>query len=99
MDDCIDDRFPVKRLSGRLLRFVLLLGLFALGLQERAVAQAGSTGGTIGKQDKSISGGEEADRPACGTSSEAASGEGAGDVASQFLQQDRRDVVVVSWRD
>jgi hypothetical protein len=28
-----------------------------------ALAQAGSTGGTIGKQDKSISGGEEADRP------------------------------------
>ena len=28
-----------------------------------ALAQAGSTGGTIGKQDKSASGGEEADRP------------------------------------
>jgi hypothetical protein len=28
-----------------------------------ALAQAGSTGGTIGKQDKSISGGAEADRP------------------------------------
>jgi hypothetical protein len=28
-----------------------------------ALAQAGSTGGTIGKQDKSVSGGEEADRP------------------------------------
>lgn len=28
-----------------------------------ALAQAGSVGGTIGKQDKSISGGEEADRP------------------------------------
>jgi hypothetical protein len=28
-----------------------------------ALAQAGSTGGTIGKQDKSISGGEEADKP------------------------------------
>jgi hypothetical protein len=28
-----------------------------------ALAQAGSTGGTIGKQDKSISGGEETDRP------------------------------------
>src|ERR1700689_4435242 len=28
-----------------------------------ALAQAGSTGGTIGKQDKSISGGEVADRP------------------------------------
>jgi hypothetical protein len=27
------------------------------------LAQAGSVGGTIGKQDKSISGGEEADRP------------------------------------
>jgi hypothetical protein len=28
-----------------------------------ALAQAGSIGGTVGKQDKSISGGEEADRP------------------------------------
>jgi hypothetical protein len=64
MKDCIDDRLPVKRLSRRLLGFVMLLGLLALGQQESALAQAGSTGGTIGKQDKSISGGEEeADRP------------------------------------
>jgi hypothetical protein len=28
-----------------------------------ALAQAGSTGGTVGKQDKSISGGEDVDRP------------------------------------
>jgi hypothetical protein len=63
MDDCIDDRFPVKRFGGQLPGFVLLLGLFTLGLQERSLAQAGSTGGIIGKQDKSMSGGEEADRP------------------------------------
>jgi hypothetical protein len=63
MNDCIDDGLPTKRLSGRLLGFVLLLGLFAIGPQESAFAQAGSTGGTIGKQDKSISGGEDADRP------------------------------------
>jgi hypothetical protein len=48
----------VKRLSERLLGFALLLGLFAFGQQE-VFAQAGSTGGSIGKQDKSISGGEE----------------------------------------
>jgi hypothetical protein len=59
MNDCIDDRLPMQRLSGRLVAFVLLLGLFALAQQERAFAQAGSTGGTIGKQDKSISGGED----------------------------------------
>jgi hypothetical protein len=63
MKVCIDDRLPVKRLSGRLLGVALLLALFALGQQENAFAQAGSTGGTIGKQDKSISGGDETDRP------------------------------------
>lgn len=56
MKYCTDDRLPVKRLSGRPLVFALLLGLFALGQQESALAQAGSTGGTVGKQDKSISG-------------------------------------------
>jgi hypothetical protein len=59
MKVCIDDKLPVKGLSRRLLGFILLLGLFALGQQERAFAQAGSTGGTIGNQDKSISGGGE----------------------------------------
>jgi hypothetical protein len=59
MKDCIDDRLPVKRFSGRLFGFVLLLGLFAPGQQESAFAQAGSTSGTIGKQDKSVSGDEE----------------------------------------
>jgi hypothetical protein len=56
MKVCIDDRLPVKRLSGRLLGFALLLGLFALGQQESAFAQAGSTGGAIGKTNKSQSG-------------------------------------------
>jgi hypothetical protein len=54
---------PVKRLFGRVLGFALLLGLFALCQPEGAFAQAGSTGGTIGKQDKSISGGVEAEQP------------------------------------
>jgi hypothetical protein len=52
-------RLPVKRLSGRLLGFATLLGLLAACQQESAFAQAGSTGGTIGKTDKSISGGGE----------------------------------------
>jgi hypothetical protein len=46
----------VKRLGWPLLGFVLVLGFFALGWPESAFAQAGSTGGVIGKQDKSISG-------------------------------------------
>ena len=53
----------MKRFNGQLLGFALLSGLFMLGRQPDALAQAGSTGGVIGKQDKSISGGEEADRP------------------------------------
>jgi hypothetical protein len=63
MKDRIDERLPVKRLSRRLLGFALLSGLFALGQQESAFAQAGSTGGIIGKQDKSISGGEDRSAP------------------------------------
>jgi hypothetical protein len=35
----------------------------AFGNPPAALAQAGSIGGTIGKQDKSISGGEEAEKP------------------------------------
>jgi hypothetical protein len=58
MNDARNDGLPVKRLSGRLLA-VLLLGFFTLGPQKSAFAQAGSTGGTIGKQDKSVSGGNE----------------------------------------
>jgi hypothetical protein len=44
---------------------IALLALlhFALANASAALAQAGSTGGIIGKQDKSISGDEEADRP------------------------------------
>jgi hypothetical protein len=60
MKDGRNDGLPVKRLGGRIVGFVLLLGLFAIGQQESAFAQAGSTGGTIGKQDKSISGGDDA---------------------------------------
>lgn len=42
---------------------VLALSHLALANLSSALAQAGSIGGTIGKQDKSISGSEEADRP------------------------------------
>jgi hypothetical protein len=55
MKDGRNDGLPVKRHSRRLPGFALLLGLFAFG-QENAFAQAGSTGGTIGKHDKEVSG-------------------------------------------
>jgi len=42
---------------------LLGLSLLAFANVSSALAQAGSTGGTIGKQDKSISGGSEEDRP------------------------------------
>jgi len=63
MEDSIDERLAVKCLGWRLAGFIMLLGLLALGQQESAFAQAGSTGGTIGKTDKSISGGESAAEP------------------------------------
>lgn len=40
----------------RLLIFIAALGLFVAAQQQGALAQAGSTGGVIGKQDKSVSG-------------------------------------------
>jgi hypothetical protein len=61
--DCIDDRLPARRFSRRLAGFVALLGLFVFGQQQGTFAQAGSTGGTIGKTEKSISGGVEAEQP------------------------------------
>ena len=42
---------------------LLVLSNFVVAHACPALAQAGSVGGTIGKQDKSISGGEEPDRP------------------------------------
>jgi len=42
---------------------LLALSHLAFANVSLVLAQAGSIGGTIGKQDKSISGGEEADRP------------------------------------
>jgi hypothetical protein len=42
---------------------IALLALTHLVSANAALAQAGNTGGTIGKQDKSISGGEEANGP------------------------------------
>jgi hypothetical protein len=47
----------------RLLIFTAALGLFGAAQQQVAFAQAGSTGGVIGKQDKSASGGESATEP------------------------------------
>lgn len=46
---------------------LLALSHMAFANESSALAQAGSTGGTIGKQDKSISGGEDADRPRAAT--------------------------------
>jgi hypothetical protein len=42
---------------------LLALSHLASANASSALAQAGSTGGTVGKQDKSISGGEDADEP------------------------------------
>jgi hypothetical protein len=42
---------------------LLALSHLAFANASSALAQAGSIGGSIGKQDKSISGGEEAERP------------------------------------
>jgi hypothetical protein len=42
---------------------LLALSLLAFANVSSALAQAGSTGGSIGKRDKSISGGEETERP------------------------------------
>ncbi len=50
-----------RRATIRTILLALLHLAFANG--SSALAQAGSTGGTIGKQDKSISGGPEEDRP------------------------------------
>jgi hypothetical protein len=62
VQDYSNNGLPMKCRVGRLLGFAVLLGLFALG-QHDAFAQAGSTGGTIGKQEKSISGGDDAADP------------------------------------
>jgi hypothetical protein len=47
---------------------LLALSYLAFVNASSALAQAGSTGGTIGKQEKSISGGEDVDRPRAVTS-------------------------------
>ena len=64
------DRYYAATKSGGSMRWRTSIGIALLTLSHlafanasSALAQAGSTGGTIGKQDKSISGGEEADRP------------------------------------
>jgi hypothetical protein len=59
MKYCRNHGLRVKRRVGRLLALTMLSGLCAFGQSEAAFAQAGSVGGTIGKQDKSISGGDD----------------------------------------
>ncbi len=56
-----NDGLQMNGFAGRLLSFAVLLGFFALGHQHGALAQAGSTGGIIGKQEKSVSGGEDSE--------------------------------------
>jgi hypothetical protein len=63
MKDGTDDRSIGKRRGQRLLGLALLVGLFAPGAQEKAFAQSGATGGTIGKTDKSVSGEREVASP------------------------------------
>jgi hypothetical protein len=46
---------------------LLTLSHLAFADSSSALAQAGSTGGTIGKQEKTISGGEDLDRPRSAT--------------------------------
>jgi hypothetical protein len=53
----------VKYSGGRLTGFALLLWLFVAAQSQVAFAQSGSTGGVIGKQDKSVSGGEDVAEP------------------------------------
>jgi hypothetical protein len=64
------DKYDAATKSGGSMRSRASIGIALLALSQlvsanasSALAQAGSTGGTVGKQDKSISGSEEADRP------------------------------------
>ena len=63
MKDYRNNGLPPKSRVERVSGFAMLLVLFALGEEPRALAQAGSTGGTVGKQEKSISSGEEPQAP------------------------------------
>ena len=54
---------PVKCRVERLIGLAVLSGLFLTAQPQVTFAQAGSTGGVIGKQDKSVSGGEDAVEP------------------------------------
>jgi hypothetical protein len=57
----------MKRGVGRIVGHALLSGILLASQQQGAFAQAGSTGGVIGKQDKSVSGGEDAAAPRSST--------------------------------
>src|ERR1019366_6606595 len=64
------DKYDTATNSGGSMRRRASIGIALLALSHLAfanaslaLAQAGSIGGTVGKQDKSISGGEEAGRP------------------------------------
>jgi hypothetical protein len=65
----------------RLTKLVILLVLFVITQQQGALAQAGSTGGVIGKQEKSVSGGEAAAEPHAPAKSRSSSQRPSDDVA------------------
>jgi hypothetical protein len=62
----------------------LLVFLIFLASGSLALGQAGSTGGTIGKQDKSISGGEEAPSPSARNKQPAKPKEGTGSACGRI---------------
>lgn len=96
----------MRRRVGRLTGFVLLLWLFVAAQQQVAFAQAGATGGVIGKQDKSISGGEapqtsapmrSPSKPSSATSAKPSEqGGGCGRIAGTWTWSNNLDVVVKS---
>jgi hypothetical protein len=107
MEDCSNNGLPMKGRVGRVSGFAMFLVLFALGQQPAAFAQAGSTGGTIGKQEKSISSGEEPRAPvparsrsrsqnsaATGQSQQNVSGKGCGRIVGTWKWSNGVDVVI-----
>lgn len=100
--------WSVKYGVGWLTGFVLLLWLFAAAQQQVAFAQSGSTGGVIGKQDKSVSGGEEpqtppparpASKPSTATPAKhSEESGGCGKIAGTWTWSNNLDVVVKSNR-
>jgi hypothetical protein len=99
---------PVKYSVGRLTGFFLLLWLFVAAQQQVAFAQAGSTGGVIGKQDKSVSGSEEPQAPSPARSASKPSNVtsakhseesgGCGRIVGRWTWSNNLDVIVKSSR-